>query len=265
MNQELENYIKQEKAIGTSDELIKQKLINNGWKEESFSQYFTGGNFQKPSAAPMPSNVNNQPSGQTRVSDRNKKIGIFWLVAPTLLLILILVIYAIMNFQMNELTGVEPSGNETYFGIFNVVLGFLGIIAILGIIAGIPIGIVYLNKKEYTNITFDPRSGHGNLSEIPPEIKGWNWGAAGLTWIWGLSNGVWISLLVFIPYFGAIWWIFLGAKGNKWAWQHSQWQSVEDFQRTQDKWKPWGMIFLLLPVLIILFVATSVFNFIIGD
>lgn len=41
MNQELENYIKQERSTGTNDEAIKQKLIANGWKDEMFNEYFS--------------------------------------------------------------------------------------------------------------------------------------------------------------------------------------------------------------------------------
>lgn len=40
MNQELQNYINAERNIGTSDEVIKQKLRASGWKEEMFNDYF---------------------------------------------------------------------------------------------------------------------------------------------------------------------------------------------------------------------------------
>lgn len=255
MNQELENYIKQERDLGTSDQEIKQKLIKNGWQEGDISGYFSGDTPQMQT----PMSTNNQATQATRVSPRNKKIGIFWLVAPTLFMIMILMIYGIVTFSM------QNSESLAILGAVNIILGFAGMLDTLMIIAGVIIGIIYLNKKEYVNIQFDPRSGKGNASEIPEEIKGWNWGAAGLTWIWGISNGVWLSLLAFIPYFGMIWWIFLGIKGNKWAWQSSQWASVEDFQRSQDKWKPWGIVFLLLPVLVFLFMTISFTMFILGS
>ena len=40
MNQELQNYIKEERKIGTDDETIKQRLRDNGWKDEMFKDSF---------------------------------------------------------------------------------------------------------------------------------------------------------------------------------------------------------------------------------
>ncbi|PIQ67350.1 ribonuclease G [Candidatus Uhrbacteria bacterium CG_4_10_14_0_2_um_filter_41_7] len=101
---------------------------------------------------------------------------------------------------------------------------------------------------------YDERSGKGEASIIPNEIKGWNWGAAGLTWIWGVPHGVWISLLVLIPFVNIIMWIFLGLKGNEWAWKKQQWESVEKFISYQNKWKPWGIAFFILGILGLLFI-----------
>ncbi|MAF13494.1 MAG: hypothetical protein CMI53_01200 [Parcubacteria group bacterium] len=67
--------------------------------------------------------------------------------------------------------------------IINVLLGFIGIFCSIGIIIGIPLGIILLNKKVLVSGTFDDRSGNGKNSTVPEEIKGWNWGAAGLHWI----------------------------------------------------------------------------------
>ena len=88
----------------------------------------------------------------------------------------------------------------------------------------------------------------GTNYPVPPDIKGWSWGGFLLTWIWGLGNNVWISLisiLDFIPYIGWIisltMRIILGVRGNEWAWQHKKWDSIEHFQRTQRKWMWWGI------------------------
>ncbi len=74
---------------------------------------------------------------------------------------------------------------------------------------------------------------------LPPELKGWNWGAFFLNWIWGIGNGVWISLIVFV--LGIIWAIVLGIKGNEWAWRHKKWNSIEHFKKTQKRWSKWGV------------------------
>ncbi len=80
-------------------------------------------------------------------------------------------------------------------------------------------------------------------AEIPVEVDRWNWGAFLLTWIWGVGNGVFISLLVFIPFFGILIMPFvLGAKGSVWAWRNGRWDSVEHFRRVQRAWAIWGAV-----------------------
>ncbi len=98
-------------------------------------------------------------------------------------------------------------------------------------------------------------SGQGTIAVIPQEIRGWNWGAFLLSWIWGLGNSVWIALLALIPYVGLIMAIVLGVKGNEWAWQNKRWDSIEHFKRTQSAWAKWGVI---------VFVASIIVGFIIG-
>jgi uncharacterized protein YneF (UPF0154 family) len=77
---------------------------------------------------------------------------------------------------------------------------------------------------------------------IPPEIRGWNWGAFLLNWIWGVGNNTFIALLTFIPVFGLIMPFVLGAKGNAWAWRNGRWDSVEHFKRVQRRWAIWGAV-----------------------
>lgn len=88
----------------------------------------------------------------------------------------------------------------------------------------------------------------GTGGPVPDEIKGWNWGAFWWSWIWGIAHNVWISLLAFcLP---VIWQIVLGIKGNEWAWQHRQFDSVEQFKQTQAVWSKWGWILLAVAVVI---------------
>lgn len=94
-------------------------------------------------------------------------------------------------------------------------------------------------------------SGQGKVAVIPEEVRGWSWGAFGLSWIWGVSNGVWISLLVFVPYLGFIWPIVLGVKGNQWAWQHKRWDGIEHFRSTQGKWSIAGVIVFVVTIILV--------------
>ncbi len=190
------------------------------------------------------------------VSPRNKKRGLLWILLPIFLLFTVLLIYSIMAFAVEAL-GLRQ---ETYVlvSVVKVILSLLGIVSVLGIMIGVPIGIITLRKKELMpGKTFDERSGKKGASTVPAEVKGWSWGAAGLGWVWGVYNGVWMSLLMFVPLVSMVWWIVLGLKGNEWAWRAQKWESVAQFQAAQNKWKPWGIAFFVLGVLLALLQATS--------
>jgi hypothetical protein len=114
-----------------------------------------------------------------------------------------------------------------------------------------------------TSLTLPFASGMGANSPIPPEIQGWNWGGFLLTWIWGVGNNVWISLISLfglVPYIGWIvslaMMIILGLRGNEWAWQNKKWDSIEHFKNTQKRWMWWGVG--VLAAQIILAIAVSV-------
>ena len=79
-------------------------------------------------------------------------------------------------------------------------------------------------------------SGQGKASVLPPELKGWNWGAFGMSWIWGIGNQTYLAFLTFIPWFGFIWIFVLGLRGNEWAWRNKHWDSIEHFKRVQRRW-----------------------------
>ena len=191
-----------------------------------------------------------QNGNHLTVPSKNKRIGLLWLILPPGGLIMILAAYAIATYVINVMSQAQAySSNygETTIAIMNIILGFLGIICVVGVLVGIPIGIYFLNKKG----NFDPRSGENDNSEFPSELEGWSWGAAGLSWIWGVSNSVWLSLLSFIPILNWFWWIVLGIKGREWAWKNQKWESVNKFKEVQRKWDTWGLIIFSFYVVII--------------
>lgn len=98
----------------------------------------------------------------------------------------------------------------------------------------------------------DNTSGQGETAVVPPEIRGWNWGAFLLNWIWGIGNNTYIALLMFIPLVNIVMAFVLGAKGNEWAWRNRTWQDVTHFKSTQRKWAQWGLaiVVLLVPLCI---------------
>jgi serine/threonine protein kinase len=98
-----------------------------------------------------------------------------------------------------------------------------------------------------TPAAFMNNSGCGGLLDagvpVPDEIKGWNWGAFLMPWLWPFTNQVWIGLLAFVPQVGWLMAITLGAKGNEWAWKSRKWRSIEQFKAHQRGWAIAGILF----------------------
>lgn len=92
-------------------------------------------------------------------------------------------------------------------------------------------------------------SGMGRLAQIPPEVRGWNWGGFWWGWIWGIGNSVWIALLGLIPIVSLVMMFVLGAKGSEWAWTARKWESIEHFKRVQRNWALAGWILFIIGVL----------------
>jgi hypothetical protein len=95
-------------------------------------------------------------------------------------------------------------------------------------------------------------SGQGRLATIPEEVRGWNWGAFFLNWIWGIGNSVWIALLALLPFGNIIMPIVLGVKGNEWAWRNRKWDSVAHFNRVQRIWAILGVVLVVFPFILAL-------------
>jgi len=93
-------------------------------------------------------------------------------------------------------------------------------------------------------------SGQGDGAVVPDEVKGWNWGAFFLTWIWGIGNSTYIAFLAFIPIFGLVMPFVLGAKGNEWAWRNRTWRDTAQFRKAQ---KIWGWTGLAVDIVLLTF------------
>lgn len=99
-----------------------------------------------------------------------------------------------------------------------------------------------VEPEETTVLGVGNTSGMGKKSEVPPEIKGWNWGAFLLNWVWGIGNSTYIALLMFVPLVNIVMLFMLGAKGNEWAWRNRLWRDIEHFKGTQRKWSIAGAL-----------------------
>ena len=92
-------------------------------------------------------------------------------------------------------------------------------------------------------------SGQGKASIVPLGIKGWNWGAFFLNFIWAIGNKTWLGLLTLVPVVCYVMPIVLGFKGNEWAWKNKRWKNIDHFKRVQKKWSRWGVSLFIVAVI----------------
>ncbi|HAG85045.1 MAG TPA: serine/threonine protein kinase [Cyanobacteria bacterium UBA12227] len=102
-----------------------------------------------------------------------------------------------------------------------------------------------------TPVAFVNNSGCGGVFDssipVPDEIKGWNWGAFLMPYLWPFTNKVWIGLFALVPQVGWLMAIMLGNKGNEWAWKSRKWRSIEQFKAHQRGWTIAGL-FIGIPM-----------------
>ena len=81
--------------------------------------------------------------------------------------------------------------------------------------------------------------------ETPQCLRRFNAGAFVFSWIWGICNGVWLSLLCFIPVVGWLLRIMLGFSGNELAWEKQKKRRTSaKFDKRQGRWSIAGWIVL---------------------
>jgi len=75
-----------------------------------------------------------------------------------------------------------------------------------------------------------------NPVPFPAELDRWNWGAFVLSWLWGAFNRVYVAFWALVPVVNLILVFYLGARGNRWAWESRFWHDAEQFRRAQRRW-----------------------------
>lgn len=160
-------------------------------------------------------------------------------------------IFAILGYAAVGFVAISVGMSAGSILILNYVLALLGILAFASLSICVPLGIAHLLPDNKVTENYDKRSGTNIDPEIPKEIKGWNWGVAGLNIIWAFYHRLWFSVfMLFVPIVGLIWWIVMCIKGNEWAWKRNKWESVDQFNKVQKKWKPWGIFFFIIFVVL---------------
>lgn len=147
---------------------------------------------------------------------KNKKLGLLFLISPICLLIFILVAYAIVNFvgssmMMGGGEGVIDTGSiglaeastvSNAIRIINAVLGLFGVIAVLCLLVGVPLGIYFLAKKEGSEALQKLRLKKPEFASLPDDqllyICNLSWGAFFGAGIWALGNKLYLWALPYI-------------------------------------------------------------------
>lgn len=126
--------------------------------------------------------------------------------------------------------------------------------------------------KDYAYVDFEGKKfrpkkqkpANDDPALVEERLRKWNWGAFGLTWIWGVGNGVYWTLLLLIPGLGwiatPIAAIFLGLKGNSFAWDapDKEWEDIEHFRHVQRYWAIAAIIVWILVALITVVLIYSI-------
>lgn len=107
------------------------------------------------------------------------------------------------------------------------------------------------NENMTTNY---PRGGQ----PTEEDLKGWNWGAFALNWIWALNHKYMLGLLALLPCVNIFMAIYMGLKGNQIAWESGRFSSVEDMKACQAVWAKWGIGILIVSLVL------TVLNFVLA-
>lgn len=182
----------------------------------------------------------------------SKKIGLVLLFGPTLCLVGLNFVFLPVLMFLSAQTG-DP---DILLSVIQACQGWLSIFLLTMAWIGVPFGLAFILKRE-VKIYSTEHLAHDvvDANGVPEAIKGWNWGAFGLTPFWGCYYGVWFSLLIFVPVISTIVRWYLAIKGNEVVWRRGKWSSVEAFKESQAKWRIWGIIGFILSACLGLYLA----------
>ena len=121
------------------------------------------------------------PSTQKKMS-RNKRIGLLWLLGPTGGVIVITLLYAIVTFMSSIVIGTSGESPilDTILYFSNFILGLAGTVCVLAIFVGVPVGLIYLTKKDINE------SNEGDTNLLP---------------LAGIANAIYIISTVLIVFY----------------------------------------------------------------
>lgn len=103
-------------------------------------------------------------------------------------------------------------------------------------------------------------------TELPEDLRGFNWGAFFLNWIWGIRHKVPWAWWALIPGVNIVIAFMLGYQGNELAWKNCEWEDEVHFDLVEREWAMWGIgiaivSYLILQLAVLLLVATNTLHY----
>jgi len=162
---------------------------------------------------------------------KKKTIGALLLAVPFPLLILTLSAFAVSTFLM-----ATERLRSDFNQLFAVALPIVGIISILGILIGMPLGLWLVTRRDpemEAELKHNPR--YAGLSDVQIRyINSFYLAAFFNPLVWALVNKLWVqALLTLIPVFNLYQWIYLAVKGGRLAWEENEDWTYEAFKKRQ--------------------------------
>ena len=171
-----------------------------------------------------------------------KSLGLLLIIAPFIFLPAILAGYAIMTFILSQ-----SENSLLVSNLSRLFFGVSGIVALLGFLIGIPLGIFFLTRKEPNRILSlkqHPRY-HGLSDEEINKIIGFSWSAFFMPPVFAFGNKLWFwALGSFVPFWNVYVWFRLTIDGRKMVWEKENISPVQFRQR--QKIITWVVVGLLI-------------------
>ncbi len=198
----------------------------------------------------------------------NSKKGLLALLLPLVALIAIFIVriftssvlsYLLLSTPLDPSTGgLMPTSPIIVLGqIVNVLLGLLGMLAVLSTPVCLGFAIYFFTRKDPGHdLTLLQHPAYaGLLSEQVNYIDKWSWTAFFAAPVWAVGNKLYgWTLLCFVPLAGFYAWIKLSADGRKMAWEKGGWDNFAQFQSRQKimMWVAVGICVTLIALKVIL-------------
>ena len=160
--------------------------------------------------------------------------------------------------RVRDIWGADNENNVNIISVLLILLIFQAYLPIFSFVKGIPFFVFMALACIQGKITgMKPKN----------DVVKFNWGAFLGTWIWGVFNKSWTTLLAIPLFFTAGYFpfaIICGLKGNEWAYKNKEYDDIEQFHKSQSNQATIWACFTPIIAIVGSFLLTIVFIFMLG-